>query len=129
MDSSGLPEVIRHHGQLAVVLRLIIRDSLRTVCLRLWDEEQAKLISIHEAQARYLWSTKPMLPQARVPRVNSGETGLQRSSSTQSAQGERIACMTDRREPPVMPTVMLRTEGRTETARENILRILRFSSL
>ena len=49
-----LPEVIHHHAELADVQRLTIRDSLRTVRLHLWDEEQDKLISIREAQERYL---------------------------------------------------------------------------
>lgn len=49
-----LPEVIQHHAELADVQRLTIRDSLRTVRLHLWDEEQDKLISIREAQERYL---------------------------------------------------------------------------
>ena len=44
-----LPEVIRHHAELAEVQRLTIRGSLRTVGLHLWDEVQGKLISIREA--------------------------------------------------------------------------------
>lgn len=47
-----LPEVIRHHAELAEVQRLTIRGSLRTVGLHLWDEVQGKLISIREANRR-----------------------------------------------------------------------------
>ncbi len=49
-----LPEVIRHHAELADVQRLTICDSLRTVGLHLWDEAEGKLISIKDAKQRYL---------------------------------------------------------------------------
>jgi acyl-lipid omega-6 desaturase (Delta-12 desaturase) len=48
-----LPEVIRDQRELAEAQRLTIRDSLRTVGLHLWDEEQGKLTSIREAEQRY----------------------------------------------------------------------------
>jgi len=48
-----LPEVIRDQPELAQAQRLTIRDSLRTVGLHLWDEEQGKLTSIREAERRY----------------------------------------------------------------------------
>jgi acyl-lipid omega-6 desaturase (Delta-12 desaturase) len=48
-----LPDVLRHHAELAKAQRLTICDSLRTVGLHLWDEAQGKLISIREAERRY----------------------------------------------------------------------------
>ncbi|WP_425072078.1 fatty acid desaturase [Sagittula sp. S175] len=48
-----LPEVIRHHAELAEAQRMTIRDSLKTVKLHLWDEAQGKLLSFAEARSRY----------------------------------------------------------------------------
>ena len=48
-----LPEVIRHHAELADVQRLTVCDSLRSVGLHLWDEAEGKLISIKDAKLRY----------------------------------------------------------------------------
>jgi omega-6 fatty acid desaturase (delta-12 desaturase) len=40
-----LPEVLRDHRELAEAQRLTIRDSLRLVRLKLWDEDQRRLIA------------------------------------------------------------------------------------
>ncbi|HEV2079302.1 MAG TPA: fatty acid desaturase [Allosphingosinicella sp.] len=45
-----LPEVLQAHPQLANVSRITIRDSLRTVRLRLWDEQARRLVSFREAR-------------------------------------------------------------------------------
>ncbi|HEV7433841.1 MAG TPA: fatty acid desaturase [Pseudorhizobium sp.] len=44
-----LPEVLRHHPELALIGRVTIRDSIRCVRLALWDEEQKKLLSFRDA--------------------------------------------------------------------------------
>ena len=46
-----LPEVLRDHPRLSEVGRLTVRQSLRTVPLVLWDEQQRRLISFREARA------------------------------------------------------------------------------
>jgi acyl-lipid omega-6 desaturase (Delta-12 desaturase) len=40
-----LPEVLRDHRELAEAQRLTIRQSLRSVRLKLWDEDQRRLVS------------------------------------------------------------------------------------
>jgi omega-6 fatty acid desaturase (delta-12 desaturase) len=45
-----LPEVLQAHPQFANVSRITIRDSLRTVRLRLWDEQARRLVSFREAR-------------------------------------------------------------------------------
>ena len=46
-----LPQVLRDHEELASCNRMTIRESLRTVRLRLWDENRRKLVSFEEAAA------------------------------------------------------------------------------
>ena len=48
-----LPQVLRDFPELAKINRLTIMQSLVCVKLRLWDENQRKLISFAEARALY----------------------------------------------------------------------------
>lgn len=48
-----LPEVLKHHKELAEAQRLTIRESLASVKLHLWDEAQQKLLSFREARMQY----------------------------------------------------------------------------
>ncbi len=45
-----LPEVLAAHPHLADVGRITLADSLRTVRLKLWDEQQNRLVSFREAR-------------------------------------------------------------------------------
>jgi omega-6 fatty acid desaturase (delta-12 desaturase) len=45
-----LPDVLAAHPELASVGRITLGDSLRTVRLKLWDEENARLVSFREAR-------------------------------------------------------------------------------
>jgi len=45
-----LPDVLAAHPELAGVGRITLADSLRTVRLKLWDEDNTRLVSFHEAR-------------------------------------------------------------------------------
>jgi omega-6 fatty acid desaturase (delta-12 desaturase) len=47
-----LPEVLRDHPELGQTSRLTIKESLDTVRLVLWDEDQKRLISFNELRSR-----------------------------------------------------------------------------
>ena len=44
-----LPQVLKDHAELAVMNRMTIKESLRTVRMQLWDERSQKLMSFAEA--------------------------------------------------------------------------------
>lgn len=50
IPSYRLPEVLRDHPELRYIGRLTLRQSIRSVNLALWDEDQRRLVSYREAR-------------------------------------------------------------------------------
>ena len=48
-----LPEILRDHKELAEAQRLTPLQSLRSVGLKLWDEQRGRLMSFAEAKRLY----------------------------------------------------------------------------
>lgn len=64
-----LPEVLRDHPELAAVGRVTVVESLKTVRLKLWDEDQGRLISFREIEQPKA-GPRPMTDE----RLHVGET-------------------------------------------------------